>query len=52
MGNCHWNRDMGAMVQETGFVATQVHKKGRGLQPVLLLHAMCPQTREGDVPLP
>jgi Methyltransferase domain len=52
MGNCHWNRDTGAMIQETGFVATQVYKKGGGLQPVLLLHAMRPQTREGDVPLP
>jgi ubiquinone/menaquinone biosynthesis C-methylase UbiE len=52
MGNCHWNRDTGAMVLETGFVATQVQKKGGGLQPVLLLHAMRPETREGDVPLP
>ena len=52
MGNCHWNRDTGAMVLETGFVATQVQMKVGGLQPVLLLHAMHPQTREGDVPLP
>jgi ubiquinone/menaquinone biosynthesis C-methylase UbiE len=52
MGNCHWNRDTEARVLETGFVATQVQKKGRGLQPVLLLHAIHPQTREGDVPLP
>jgi ubiquinone/menaquinone biosynthesis C-methylase UbiE len=52
MGNCHWNRDTGAMVLETGFVATQVQKKGGGLQPVLLMHAMRPETREGDVPHP
>ncbi len=46
IGQCHWNRDTGAMVLETGFQATQVQMKSGGLQPMLLLHATRPQTRE------
>jgi ubiquinone/menaquinone biosynthesis C-methylase UbiE len=46
MGQCHWNRHTGAMVLETGFQATQVQMKSGGLQPMLLLHATRPRTRE------
>ncbi len=46
MGNCHWNRDTLQMVLQTGFQATQVRQLSGGLQPVLLLHATRPQTRE------
>ena len=53
MGNCHWNRDTGAAVLEVGFRVTQVQKKSRGLQPMLLLHATRPQTRtEREAPQP
>ena len=47
MGQCHWNRDTGAMVLETGFQATQVQMKSGGLQPMLSLSASRPQTQEG-----
>lgn len=46
MGNCHWNRDTGAMVLEAGFRVTQIQMKSGGLQPVLLLHARRNATRE------
>jgi ubiquinone/menaquinone biosynthesis C-methylase UbiE len=46
MGNCHWNRDTLHTVLQTGFQATQVRQLGGGLQPMLLLHAIRPQTRE------
>jgi ubiquinone/menaquinone biosynthesis C-methylase UbiE len=46
MGNCHWNRDTGAMVRHTGFRATQVRQLSGGLQPMLLLHATRSQTQE------
>jgi SAM-dependent methyltransferase len=46
MGNCHWNRDTGAMVGRTGFQATQVRTVRKGLQPMLLLQAARPDMRE------
>jgi SAM-dependent methyltransferase len=46
MGQCHWNRNTGAMVLETGFQATQAQMKSGGLQPMLLLHATRDTTRE------
>ncbi len=51
MGNCHWNRDTLRMVLHTGFQTTQFRQLSGGLQPMLLVHAMRPETREGDVPL-
>jgi ubiquinone/menaquinone biosynthesis C-methylase UbiE len=46
MGNCHWNRDTQQAVLGTGFQATQVQKKSGGLQPILSLSAIRPQTQE------
>ncbi len=46
MGNCHWNRDTLHTVLQTGFQATQVRQLGGGLQPMLSLSAIRPQTRE------
>src|SRR5258706_2266792 len=46
MGNCHWNRDTGAMVRHTGFRATQVRQLSGGLHPMLFLHATRSQTQE------
>ncbi len=46
MGNCHWNRDTLHTVLQTGFRATQVRQLGGGLQPMLSLSAIRPQTRE------
>ena len=46
MGNCHWNRDTGAMVLQAGFRATQVRQLSGGLQPMLLLHATRTQTQK------
>jgi len=46
MGNCHWNRDTLRTVLHTGFQATQVRQLSGGLQPMLLVHAMRPQTPE------
>ena len=46
MGNCHWNRDTLRMVLHTGFQTTQVRQLSGGLQPMLLVHAMRPQTSE------
>src|SRR5260370_39356973 len=43
IGQCHWNRDTGAMVLETGFQATQVPMISGGLQPMLLMLATRPQ---------
>jgi len=42
MGNCHWNRDTGAMVLQAGFWATQVRHLSGGLQPLLLIYARRP----------
>jgi len=42
MGNCHWNRDTGAMVLQAGFRATQVRHLSGGLQPLLLIYARRP----------
>jgi len=46
MGHCHWNRDTLRMVLHTGFQTTQVRQLSGGLQPMLLVHAMRPQTPE------
>ena len=46
MGHCHWNRDTLRMVLHTGFQTTQVRQLSGGLQPMLLVHAMRPQTSE------
>jgi ubiquinone/menaquinone biosynthesis C-methylase UbiE len=46
MGNCHWNRDTLHTVLQTGFRATQVRQLGGGLQSMLSLSAIRPQTRE------
>jgi len=46
MGNCHWNRDTQQAVLETGYQATQVRQLSGGLLPMLLVHAMRPQTPE------
>jgi ubiquinone/menaquinone biosynthesis C-methylase UbiE len=46
MGNCHWNRDTLSMILQTGFQATQVKKKSGGIQPMLFLSAIRPQTPE------
>jgi ubiquinone/menaquinone biosynthesis C-methylase UbiE len=46
MGNCHWNRDTQQAVLETGFQATQVRQLSGGLQPMLSLSAIRPQTQE------
>ncbi len=46
MGHCHWNRDTLRTVLHTGFQTTQVRQLSGGLQPMLLVHAMRPQTPE------
>ena len=46
MGNCHWNRDTLHAVLQTGFQATQVRQLSGGLQPMLSLSAIRPQTQE------
>jgi ubiquinone/menaquinone biosynthesis C-methylase UbiE len=46
MGHCHWNRDTQQAVLETGFQATQVRQLSGGLQPMLSLSAIRPQTQE------
>jgi ubiquinone/menaquinone biosynthesis C-methylase UbiE len=46
MGNCHWNRDTLHKVLQTGFQARQVRQLSGGLQPMLSLSAICPQTQE------
>src|SRR5437016_5069512 len=46
MGHCHWNRDTLRMVLHTGFQTTQVRQLSGGLQSMLLVHAMRPQTSE------
>ncbi|SRR5712692_2495006 len=46
MGNCHWNRDTQQAVLGTGFQATQVRQVSGGLQPMLSLSAIRPQTQE------
>ena len=46
MGNCHWNRDTGAMVRRAGFQTTQARQLSGGLQPMLLLNATRSQAQE------
>jgi ubiquinone/menaquinone biosynthesis C-methylase UbiE len=42
MGHCHWNRDTLQTVLHVGFQTTQVRQIGKGLQPMLLIHARRP----------
>jgi ubiquinone/menaquinone biosynthesis C-methylase UbiE len=44
MGNCHWGRDTLQTVLQTGFQATRVRHLSGGLQPMLSLSAIRPQT--------
>ena len=46
MGHDHWNRDTLQTVLHTGFQTTQVRQLSGGLQPMLLVYAMHPQTLE------
>ncbi len=46
MGHCHWNRDTLRTVLHAGFQTTQVRQLSGGLQPMLLVYAMRPQTPE------
>ena len=46
MGHDHWNRDTLRTVLHTGFQTTQVRQLSGGLLPMLLVHAMRPQTPE------
>jgi mycoredoxin len=45
-GNDHWNRDTLRTILHTGFQTTQVRQLSGGLQPMLLVHAIRPQTPE------
>lgn len=49
-GNCHWNRAIQQMVLETGFQVTQVRQVSGGLQPMLLLQAIRPETLQ-EIPV-
>ena len=43
-GNCHWNRDTRRAVLETGFLLTQERQVRGGLEPVLMMTAIRPET--------
>jgi ubiquinone/menaquinone biosynthesis C-methylase UbiE len=43
-GNCHWNRDTRRAVLETGFLLTQERQVSGGLEPVLMMTAIRPET--------
>ncbi len=43
-GNCHWNRDTRRAVLETGFLLTQERQVTGGLEPVLMMTAIRPET--------
>jgi ubiquinone/menaquinone biosynthesis C-methylase UbiE len=44
MGNCHWNRTTQQTILSAGFQSTQIRQIRGGLQPVLSLSAIRPQT--------
>jgi ubiquinone/menaquinone biosynthesis C-methylase UbiE len=46
LGNCHWNRDTGNLLVESGFEIVSRRLLGGGLQPFLLVHAR--RTEEPD----
>ena len=46
MGHDHWNRDTLQTVLHTGFQTTEVRQLSGGLQPMLYVQAMRPQTQE------
>jgi hypothetical protein len=39
MGNCHWKRDTGRILIESGFEMVSRRVLGGGLQPFLIVHA-------------
>ncbi len=39
LGNCHWNRDTGRTLIESGFEIVSRRVLGGGLQPFLIVHA-------------
>ncbi|SRR5579884_1701598 len=39
LGNCHWNRDTGRLLMESGFEIVSQQRLGGGLQPFLIVHA-------------
>lgn len=39
LGNCHWNRDTGRLLVESGFEIVSQRLLGGGLQPFLIVHA-------------
>jgi ubiquinone/menaquinone biosynthesis C-methylase UbiE len=43
LGNCHWNRDTGRRLVESGFEIVSQRGIGGGLQPFLLVHARRPE---------
>jgi ubiquinone/menaquinone biosynthesis C-methylase UbiE len=43
-GNCHWNRDTRRAVLETGFLLKQERPVRGGLEPVLMMTAIRPET--------
>src|SRR5713101_9845649 len=42
LGNCHWNRDTGRTLIESGFEIVSRRVLGGGLQPFLIVHATRP----------
>jgi hypothetical protein len=49
-GNCHWNRATQQTILETGFQVTQVRQVSGGLQPMLILQAIRPETLQ-EIPV-
>ena|SRR6266700_1767556 len=43
LGNCHWNRDTGRTLIESGFEIVSRRVLGGGLQPFLIVHATRPE---------
>lgn len=41
-GNCHWNRDTGRTLSESGFEVVSSRELGGGLQPFIIVHARRP----------
>ncbi len=42
-GNCHWNRDTERTVTESGFLTRSGRRLERGIQPIIVLHALRPE---------
>ena len=45
-GNCHWNHNIQRAVLSAGFRVTQVRQVTGGFEPMLILHAIRPETGE------